>query len=68
VDNRGCGPVVRFRFRVGAWDNTALVDFARYALRTEVISSPVGLVPTNASACVYRTDQLPDGQLGLRCR
>jgi hypothetical protein len=46
--HRGSGPVVRFCFRVGAWDNAALVDFARYALRTEVISSPVGLVPTNA--------------------
>ena len=48
MDHRGCGPVVIFRFRVGAWDNAALVDFARYALTTEVISSPVGLVPTNA--------------------
>jgi hypothetical protein len=48
VDHRGCGPVVRFRFRVGAWDNAAPVDFARRAHRTEVISSPVGLVPTNA--------------------
>ena len=50
MDHRGSGPVVRFRSCVGAWDNAALVDFARYALRTEVISSPVGLVPTNVSA------------------
>ena len=46
MDHRSYGPVVRFRFRLGAWNNAALVDFARYALRTEVISSPVGLVPT----------------------
>ena len=54
MDHRGRGPVVRFR--VGAWDKAALVDFARYALRTEVISAPVGLVPTNAS--VDGTDRL----------
>jgi hypothetical protein len=30
VDHRSYGPVVRFRFRVGAWNNAALVDFARY--------------------------------------
>ena len=48
MDHRIYGPVVRFRFRVGAWNNAAVVDFARYALRTEVITSPVGLVPTNA--------------------
>jgi hypothetical protein len=59
VDHRSYGPVVRFRFRVGAWNNAALVDFARYALRTEVITSPVGLVPTNAFVGSSESTNLP---------
>jgi hypothetical protein len=59
VDHRSYGPVVRFRFRVGAWSNAALVDFARYALRTEVITSPVGLVPTNAFVGSCESTNIP---------